>query len=100
MSQPVAAAIFWIAALMCLVAEIAVLRSTYLARGANKSALVPAAPRAREITWAVIPAIALVVLLTATWQKIEARGAHMQMMDHSSMPGMSMPDATPPAPQR
>lgn len=92
--------IFWIAALLCVVAEIAVLRSTYFARGAEKSTLVPAARRGGEITWAIIPAVALLVLLTATWQKIEARGAHMQMMDHSTMPGMSMPEATPPARQR
>ncbi|MGH7650795.1 MAG: hypothetical protein ACREMS_03030 [Gemmatimonadaceae bacterium] len=100
MSQPVAEAIFWIAALMCLAAEIAVLRATYLARGANKSALVPAAPRGREITWAIIPAIALVVLLAATWQRIEARGAHMQMMNQPGMQGMSMPGMTPPPGQR
>ncbi|MGH7602389.1 MAG: hypothetical protein ACRENK_00170 [Gemmatimonadaceae bacterium] len=94
-----AEAIFWIAAAMCLVAEIAVLRSTYLARGASRSALVPAATRGREITWAVIPAVALLVLLGATWQKIEARGAHMRMMDHSGMQGMPMPEMMPPAPQ-
>jgi hypothetical protein len=43
--------------------------------------------------WAIVPVVALSVLLVATWQKIEAREAHM-MMDHSGM--QSMPGMTPP----
>ena len=100
MNQPLAGAIFWIAAAACVVAEIAILRSTYAARRVFKSDLVPAASRGGEITWAIIPAVMLVVLLGATWRRIEAREAHMRMNDHSGMQhSMPMPGMTPP-PQR
>ena len=94
MNQPLAEGIFWIAVLACIVAQIAILRSTYAARKVEKSALVPVASRGGEIVWAIVPVVALSVLLVATWQKIEAREAHM-MMDHSGMqmpmPGMTSP---------
>lgn len=97
MIQPLAEAIFWIAALACVVAEIAILRSTYEARRVEKSDLVPSASRGGEITWAIIPAIMLAFLLVVTRQRIEARETHMKMMDHS---GMQMPGMTPSAPRR
>jgi heme/copper-type cytochrome/quinol oxidase subunit 2 len=97
MNQPLAEGIFWIAVLACVVAEIAILRSTYAARKIEKSALVPAASRGGEIVWAIVPVVALSVLLIATWHKIEAREAHM-MMDHSGMQhSMPMPRMTPPS---
>jgi len=100
MNQPLAEAIFWIAALACIVAELAILRSTYAARKVKKSALVPEASRSGEIVWAVVPAVALSVLLVATWQKIQAREAHM-LMDHSGMQhSMPMPGTTSPPPSR
>jgi heme/copper-type cytochrome/quinol oxidase subunit 2 len=98
MNQPLAEGIFWIAAFACIVAEIAILRSTYAARKIEKSALVPEASRGGEIVWAIVPAVALSVLLIATYQKIQAREAHV-MMDHSGlqrsmpMPGMTRPSA-------
>ena len=98
MNQPLAEGIFWIAVLACIVAQIAILRSTYAARKVEKSALVPVASRGGEIVWAIVPVVALSVLLVATWQKIEAREAHM-MMDHSGMQ-MPMPGMTPPASSR
>jgi heme/copper-type cytochrome/quinol oxidase subunit 2 len=97
MNQPLAEAIFWIAVLACVVAEIGILRSTYAARRVEKSDLVPSASQGGEITWAVIPAVMLAFLLAATWQRIEARETHMKMMDHS---GMQMPGMTPPAARR
>jgi heme/copper-type cytochrome/quinol oxidase subunit 2 len=101
MNQPLAEAIFWIAALACVVAEIAILRSTYAARRVEKSDLVPASSRGGEIAWAIIPAVVLSFLLVVTWQRVEARQAHMQMMDHSGMGhSMPMPGMTPPATQR
>jgi heme/copper-type cytochrome/quinol oxidase subunit 2 len=101
MNQPLAEAVFWIAALACVVAEIEILRSTYAARRVEKSYLVPASSRGGEIAWAIIPAIVLSFLLVVTWQRVEARQAHVQMMDHSGM-GHSMPmrGMTPPARQR
>jgi heme/copper-type cytochrome/quinol oxidase subunit 2 len=93
--------IFWIAAAACAIAEIALLRFSFAAQKANKSELVPVAARSGEIAWAVIPALALVAVLFATWQRVEARGSHMQMMDHSGMEhSMPMPSAVPKAPSK
>jgi heme/copper-type cytochrome/quinol oxidase subunit 2 len=101
MNQPLAEAIFWIAATACAIAEIAIFRSTYAARRIEKSDLVPSSSRGGEITWAVIPAVMLVFLLAGTWRRIEARDAHMRMMDHSGMQhAMPMPGMTAPASQR
>lgn len=94
MSQPLAETIFWIAALSCAVAELAILRSTFSARRIEQSELVPTASRGGELVWAIIPALVLVALLFATWQRLEAREAHMKMMDHSGMQ-MPMPVTTP-----
>jgi heme/copper-type cytochrome/quinol oxidase subunit 2 len=92
MNQPLAETIFWIAAAACLIAQLAILRSTFAARSANKSELVPTASPRGELAWAIIPALALAVLLTATWRRIEAREAHMGTMDHSGMEhSMPMP---------
>ena len=66
-------AIFWIAAVLCVVAEIAILRS--MLRGSriatpDRSPAVDAdLPRARplsELIWAVLPAIGLAVILVLT----------------------------------
>jgi heme/copper-type cytochrome/quinol oxidase subunit 2 len=96
MNQPLAEIIFRIAAVACVIAEIAILRSTFASRRSIKSELVPSSSPRVEIAWAVIPAVALIVVLTATWQRIEARQTHMQM-DHSGM-DHSMP--MPPAPSQ
>jgi len=93
MNQPLAETIFWIAVAACVIAEIAILRSTFAFRSANKSELVPTASRASEVVWAFVPAIALSVVLVATWQRMEARHGHM-MMDHSQM-NHTMPMPSP-----
>jgi heme/copper-type cytochrome/quinol oxidase subunit 2 len=99
MNQPLAETIFWIAAVACVIAELAILRSTFAARSAKHSELVPAASPRGELAWAIIPALALAVVLTATWQRIEARESHMGTMDHSGMQhSMPMP-AQPPTSQ-
>jgi hypothetical protein len=99
MNQPLAETIFWIAAVACVIAEIAILRSTFAARYAIKSELVPASPRSSELAWAIIPALALSAILVATWQRIEARQTNMQMMDHSGMRhSMQMRSAQPAVP--
>jgi heme/copper-type cytochrome/quinol oxidase subunit 2 len=91
MNQPLAEAIFWIGALACVGAEIMILKSSFAASRSNKSELVPTASRGSELAWAILPAIVLSVLLLATWRKVEARAAHMQM-NHSGMdPAMHMP---------
>lgn len=101
MNQPLAEIIFWIAAAACVVAEIVILRSTFAARRVTKSELVPAASRSSELAWAAIPPLALSAVLIVTWQRIEARESHMQMMDHSGMEhSMQMPTPQPAALQR
>jgi heme/copper-type cytochrome/quinol oxidase subunit 2 len=85
MNQPLADVIFWIAALACVIAELAILRSTYAARRVEKSSLVPASSRTGEIAWAIIPAIVLAALLGSTWQKVQHKGGMpMHMHSHSS----------------
>jgi heme/copper-type cytochrome/quinol oxidase subunit 2 len=98
MNQPLAETLFWIAAVACAIAELAILRSTFLARRAKKSELVPSASQRGELAWAVIPALALSLVLTATWQRIQARDPRSHMIDHSGMQhSMPMP-ASPSAP--
>jgi heme/copper-type cytochrome/quinol oxidase subunit 2 len=94
MNQPLAETLFWIAAVACAIAELAILRSTFAARRATKSELVPSASPRGELAWAVIPAVALAVVLTATWQRIDARDTHLKTMDHSQMEH-SMPTPVP-----
>jgi hypothetical protein len=81
-----------------VIAELAILRSTFAAQRPNKPELVPSASPRSEIAWAIIPAVALGVVLGATWQRIEARESHMGTMDHSSMEhSMPMPLQTSPS---
>ena len=85
MNQPLADVIFWASAFACVIAEIAILRSTYVARRVEKSNLVPASSRTGEIAWAVIPALLLAALLGSTWQKVQHEGEMpMQMHSHTS----------------
>ena len=79
MNQPLAETIFWIAALACALAEIAILRSTIAQKRVQNPSLVRAGSPLSELIWAVIPAVALSLLLIATWRRIEARENHMQM---------------------
>ena len=69
-------AIFWIAALLCVIAEIAILRS--MMRGsrvtpANSApdAVVPRGRPAVELIWAIAPAIGLIVILALTRNAIQ-----------------------------
>jgi heme/copper-type cytochrome/quinol oxidase subunit 2 len=62
--------VFWCALALCVVAEVAILRSVFAPRRlSDKTASsVPHSPRGTEILWGVIPAIALAALLFATWR--------------------------------
>ena len=91
MNQPLAEAIFWIGALACIVAEIMILKSSFADTRGNKSALIPTSSRSSELAWAILPTIVLSVLLLATWRKLEARTAHMQMNHPGMDPAMHMP---------
>ena len=69
-SPNLADAIFWVAVAACLVAQVAILRSVLVTRGGS------AARRAAEIAWAVAPAVALALVLAATWRTLHpAAGA-------------------------
>lgn len=70
MNLSLAQAIFWIAALACVVAQFALLRSSFSIKKDSKSELVPGSPRAVELGWAILPALVLAVLLLVTWRRI------------------------------
>lgn len=71
MSFSVADAIFWIAVAVCSVAQLAILHSVIVS-----PARVPDAPpassarRFAEVAWAVLPGVALGVVLVYTWHAI------------------------------
>jgi heme/copper-type cytochrome/quinol oxidase subunit 2 len=67
--NPLAEAIFWIAAVMGVFAELALLRSAFFPRATESGAPAQAA-RGSEMLWAVIPAIGLMLLLAATWRAV------------------------------
>ena len=78
MSHLPATILFWISVACCLVAQVLIVRSVLAARGLP--AVRPELPRARgsvEVMWAVVPGIALAVLLFFTWRAIggETRAA-------------------------
>lgn len=62
-------AIFWIAAACCLVAQVAILRSTLMPHEPGPgSAQVPRPRTAAELAWVLLPALALVGVFALTWQ--------------------------------
>ena len=67
LSPKLADAIFWVAVAACLVAQAAILRSVALTRAGS------AARRAAELLWAVAPAVALALVLAATWRTLHPR---------------------------
>lgn len=70
LSESLAETIFWIAAVLCLAAQTAILRAAFRPPASETAATVPHSSRRVEILWAVIPAIALALLLAATWREI------------------------------
>lgn len=63
--------LFWIAAALCIVAELAILRAAFAPpRTVEISSQVPTSPRGTEMIWAIIPAIILAALLAATWRAL------------------------------
>ena len=71
-----AAGLFWTSVACCLVAQLLIVRSVLGARHVPApTADVPRARAGVELLWAVVPAIALAVLLVFTWQAVQAREA-------------------------
>ncbi len=72
-------ATFWVAAVACLVAQVAIVRSVLVARAPAREAHSGAGPagppaprRAAEVAWAVIPALGLALVLVLTWRAVQA----------------------------
>lgn len=71
------AALFWIAAACCLVAELAILRSLLFGRARNAErqneggAVVGRSSRPVEVAWALLPAVGLLLVLYLTWRAVE-----------------------------
>jgi heme/copper-type cytochrome/quinol oxidase subunit 2 len=69
LTNPLAEPIFWIAAVICIVAEIALLRSAFVPHRQTAESL-PHSQRGLEMIWAIVPAIGLAILLAATWRAV------------------------------
>jgi uncharacterized membrane protein len=68
--------VFWLSVACCLVAQVLIVRSVLAAR--RILAVRPELPRANpqvELMWAVVPGIALAVLMLFTWRAIQERDA-------------------------
>jgi hypothetical protein len=96
MNQPLAEIIFWIAAIACVVAQAGILRSTLTAQRAGSANQAPVTNRRTELIWPYLLAAVLVLVLGATWKRIDARDTS-PAMDHSRMQH-SMPMPVTPAP--
>ena len=75
-------ALFWVAAAICVVAEVALLRSLLFgrARAAEQSATGPMseairARRPAEVAWAILPAVGLLFVLYLTWRAVDVPAA-------------------------
>ena len=95
MNQPLAEAIFWIAAAACVIGELMILRSSFSAPRNNGTAIAPTATRGLELAWAVIPAVVLGIMLMATWRAVEARAAHLELHHSPASGAMTMPQHSP-----
>ena len=72
----IATTIFWVAVVLCVIAHRYILRSAFAAGAAvDHSHTLPPIRKAAEVLWVVLPAVALVFLLIATWRAIETRNA-------------------------
>ena len=75
-SLPWTEATFWVAAVACAVAQLAIVRSVVVARAPNGAPNATPDPdvrvapvrRAGEVAWAVVPALAVAGLLALTWR--------------------------------
>ncbi|MES3035938.1 MAG: hypothetical protein V4813_18185 [Gemmatimonadota bacterium] len=69
----IATTIFWVAVVLCVIAHRYILRSAFAAGAAvTHTHTLPPVRRAAEVLWVVLPAVALVFLLVATWRAIQA----------------------------
>lgn len=91
------AATFWIAVVLCAVAQLAILRSVLVARHVPAAGTrAPSASRRTEIAWAVIPALALAATLAVTWQAVQE--ARAPRFEFTPAPADASPPPLPAAP--
>lgn len=64
---------FAVAAALCLVGHLAILRSVIRARASASDPNVPRPRLGIEVFWAVLPAVILALVLTATWERVRDR---------------------------
>ena len=77
MTLSVSSAVFWIAVIVCAVAQVGILRATRSQAAARARATTPAphrpATRTEELAWATLPVLALALVLALTWRAVHAR---------------------------
>ena len=89
MSPTSNAALFWIAAACCAVAQIALIMSAIRApmTGSTASSSLRMPSRASEIAWTVVPAVGLAILLVFTWREthraraVDPHVGHQQVIE-------------------
>jgi len=72
MNPVLADTIFWVAAAACAVAQIGILRATFR-RSQPTTPFVHRASRVEELAWAVLPVLALAVVLVLTYRTLHPR---------------------------
>jgi hypothetical protein len=73
MSSTFATILFWLAAVCCAIAQLALLRSALVSWRGGHAATPPGsarAGRAVELLWALLPAAGLALVLIVTWRAI------------------------------
>lgn len=68
-------AVFAIAVLACAIAHVAIVLSVVRRASSPASPDVPRPRLAVEILWALLPVVALALVLTATWERVRDREA-------------------------
>ncbi len=113
MTSSLSLAIFWGAAALCAVAQIAILYSVFVgapaARAAGKATATVVDHRRLETMWALLPAAGLILTLALTWRAVESpNGASWRLVlpDAREEPAVMLPalpvtpSAAPGAPAR
>ena len=62
--------VFALCALACVIAHVAIIAAAVRPARVPSEPAVPRPNRAAEILWALVPAIALALILTATWSRV------------------------------
>ena len=94
--------LFWAAVACCAVASLAILRSVVVpsraSSGGDEASAPPVRRRAIEIAYALIPAVALGLVLAGTWPRVRALHSARAEGADTSPPAASATPAAPSAP--